>query len=94
MLSKDVFSHGARSVLHGVTWPKFDSQRILARAPTEFMVLVGALAAPILSLAGWVGLLLPAGAGLHEVAGELLVGGVVGLGTALIGAHACKACAQ
>lgn len=91
MISTDVFSQGERSVLHGVSWPKFDSQRILAGAPAEFVILGGAVAAPILSLTGWVGLILPPGAGLHQAAAGLLAGGMIGLGIALIGAHSCKA---
>ena len=90
-LSKDVFSHGARGGFHPLMLAKFDPRRVAPRGvPAQFMVLGGTVAAPVLSLAGWVGLVLPPTAGLHQAAADLLAAATLGLGTALIGAYTGK----
>ncbi len=91
VLSKDVLSQGVQTDVHE---PRFISRRILSAAKSDtaaqVCVLVGAIAAPVLSLIGWVGLMLPASTWLHYAAPGLLASAMIGLGTALIGAYNAK----
>lgn len=90
-LSKDVFSQGTRARVHRLMQLKVAPQRVLdvafGRAGAQFMVLGGAVVAPILSAIGWVGLVLPPGTALHHASAGLLACAMIALGTALIGAH-------
>lgn len=91
ILSKDVFSHGPRAGVrlsghHGLL-PKRALSVARSGVTAQVCVLVGALAAPVFSLIGWVGLVLPESSSLHHAAAGLLACAMMGLGTALIGAH-------
>lgn len=94
-LSQDVFSQGTRARVdlgvHRLMQLKVDPQRVLdvafGRVGAQFMVLGGAVVAPILSAIGWVGLVLPPGTPLHHASAGLLACAMIALGTALIGAH-------
>ncbi len=94
ILSKDVLSHGSRAGVQLLGQPRVISRRLLSAAQsdtiTQVCVLLGALAAPILSLIGWVGLVLPESTALHHAAAGLLASALIGLGIALIGAHNAK----
>jgi len=94
ILSKDVLAQGTRADVHRLGQPKLISRRILSAAKSDMAaqvcVLVGAIAAPVLSLIGWVGLMLPATTALHYAAPGLLASAMIGLGMALIGAHSIK----
>jgi hypothetical protein len=94
IMSKDVFSHGPRAGVHQSSLPVLLSHRVLAAARSgataQVCVLLGVLAAPIFSLIGWVGLVLPESSSLHHAAAGLLACAMIGLGVALIGAHSSK----
>jgi len=94
ILSKDVLSQGTRADIHRLGWPRLISRRILSAAQSDtaaqVCVLVGAIAAPVLSLIGWVGLMLPASTWLHFAAPGLLASAMIGLATTLIGAYNIK----
>ena len=91
IISKDVFSQGSRGAFHRLTHTKIDPRRYVLRgAPAQFMVLGGSIAAPVLSLVGWVGLILPPTTGLHQAAAGLLVAAMIGLGMAFVGAYSDK----
>jgi hypothetical protein len=98
ILSKDVFSQGMRAGVHRMSRPKRIARRLLSagRSDTaaQMCVLLGAIAAPILSLLGWVGLVMPATTPLHYAAPGLLACAMIGLGTALIGAHSSRGVPQ
>jgi len=91
VLYKDVLSQGTRADVHE---PRLISRRILSAAQSDtaaqVCVLVGAIAAPVLSSIGWVGLMLPASTWLHYAAPGLLASAMIGLATALIGAYNIK----
>jgi len=59
-----------------------------AALATNVLVVGGMFAVPVLSLAGWAGLFLPARTPLHQAATALLTSSAVGLVLALAGAHA------
>lgn len=97
LLSKDVFSHGPRAGVHlsGQSGPlshRLGSLVSVARSgqAAQICVLLGALAAPVLSVMGWIGLVLPESTSLHHAAAGLLASAMIGLGAALIGAHSAK----
>ena len=94
IISKDVFSHGPRADVHHTSRPGRFSHRVMSAAHSgataQVCVLLGALAAPVFSLIGWVGLMLPASSSLHHAAAGLLACAMIGLGVALIGAHSSK----
>lgn len=51
-------------------------------------ILGGIVAAPIVSVLGWIGVALPAHTGLHEVAPTLFIGALIWLVVAIVAAHA------
>lgn len=53
-------------------------------------VVGGIVAAPLLSVAAWVGMVLPAGAPLHQASPALFIGAMIWLAAAFIFAHAHK----
>lgn len=59
----------------------------LVEAFTTICVVGGILAAPILSLAAWVGMFLPEHVPLHRLSTALFAISLVWLGAALVGAH-------
>ncbi len=59
----------------------------MAEALTTICVLGGILAAPILALAAWVGMFLPAHMPLHQWSTPLFAVALVWLAAALVGAH-------
>ena len=88
MVTKDVLSQGSRGAFHRLTRAKIDLRRCALRvAPAQYMVLGGSVAAPVLSLAGWIGLLLPSTSGLHQAAPSLLAAAMIALGAAFAGAY-------
>ncbi len=94
ILSKEIFSRRPRIDARLAGRPGLFPRRVfsVARSDTtaQMCVLLGALAAPIFSLIGWVGLVLPETSSLHQAAAGLLACAMIGLGTALIGAHLSK----
>ena len=50
-------------------------------------ILGGIVAAPLVSVVGWIGVALPPRTGLHEVAPALFVGALIWLLTAIVAAH-------
>jgi hypothetical protein len=94
ILSKNVVAQGTGADVRRLGQPRLIPRRILSAATSDataqVCVLVGAIAAPVLSLIGWVGLMLPATTALHYAAPGLLACAMIGLATALIGAHNAK----
>jgi hypothetical protein len=94
ILTRDVISQGVRAGVHCLGQPKLVSRRILSAGlggtTAQVCVLGGVVAAPILSVIGWVGLILPASSTLHYAASGLLASALIALGAALIGAHNSK----
>ncbi len=66
---------------------RMDLRRRLSEAVVTTCVFGGFVAAPLLSLLAWVGLLLPARAPLHHAAPPLFVAALVWLILAIAGAH-------
>jgi hypothetical protein len=99
ILSKEVFSfaQGSRTGVPGVAGQSDAARQVLivvsrwtkaTRAATlQFCILGGVLAAPVLSLLGWVGLILPPTTPLHQAAATLITGALIWLGLAITMAH-------
>jgi len=60
----------------------------LAMALTNVCIVGGVVAAPVVSLAGWVGMALPPRAPLHAAAPMLFTTALIWLCLAIVGAHA------
>jgi hypothetical protein len=54
----------------------------------NIFILGGIVAAPLVSMVGWIGVALPAHNGLHEVAPTLFLGALIWLVAAIVAAHA------
>jgi hypothetical protein len=62
----------------------------LLRPLLDACVFGGVIVAPLLSILGWVGLLLPIDSALHQIATALLCVAIIWLGFALVAAHTLR----
>ncbi|SRR5260221_14742685 len=69
--------------------PRAGLQRLL-RSLLDICVLGGVTMTPVLSILGWVGLMLPIDSALHQIATVLLCVAMIWLGFALVAAHTLR----
>jgi hypothetical protein len=62
----------------------------MAHAAANVCILGGIVGAPIISVVAWVGMVLPTKAPLHQAAPTLMLGALIWLGLAIVGAHAFR----
>ncbi len=62
----------------------------LAHVLANICVIGGILAAPLVSVVAWIGLLLPSRAPLHQLAPTLVAGSLIWFALAIAGAHVCR----
>jgi hypothetical protein len=62
----------------------------IASAAANVCILGGIIAAPVISIVAWVGMILPTKAPLHQMAPSLMTGALIWLALAIIGAHAFR----
>lgn len=66
------------------------ARQVVVRHAATVGILGGIVCTPVISVAAWVGMVLPAQAALHQIAPALMTTALVWLALAIILAHACR----